>query len=619
MSSTAVPPPQARLTFGEHPLHTDGDLLALGFAPDGALWSVEEPGLLRQWDLASRKQTDWHPLDAPATLWALAGEAGLLASASDELVLWDAASGTRQAEWPLPSWADAVTFTRDGRLLATGEEACVRLWDRSGQGPLQTLRGHERALSALAFSVDGQRLASAGEDKLIRIWDVTTGALLGTLAGHTDRIPALAWHPDGKRLFSAGWDTTVRVWDVAAQEPIILLNSHAGQVYALAVSPDGRLVASADSANVVHVWDVERYRALTVLREQAGEVHCLAFSPDSQVLASGGAERVIHLWDARRGPEQPDQLDPQLARTGLAVTPDGRLASLAAGTPLRVWGLKSALPEVELEGEPVLRSFAASPDGHWFAAARAEGPGEPEWQGGPPIDRTTIGLWDGRTGKRHALLEGQAAPITSLAFSSDSALLASGGYLSSDVWLWNVPSGAVRLLIPGAAEGCSVEPLAFHPNGRLLAVGGIDWLATSGADGQVSLWDVVEGKRKGTLPGGARALAFHPDGSRLAVASLAQTVRLFDLAEMQIAEELTGHRDAVTCVAYSPDGHWLASGGDDRTVRLWDARTGLEEGMLELDTQVKALAFTPDGKQIATGNGNTSCYLLEVSELMGRE
>src|SRR3954452_13713766 len=94
-------PPQSYRTFGAHPLHTDGDLLALGFAGDGTLWSVEEPGLLRQWDVRTCRQLNWHPLEEDATVWAFNG-AGFVASASDELVVWDARTGGRQAEWPQP-------------------------------------------------------------------------------------------------------------------------------------------------------------------------------------------------------------------------------------------------------------------------------------------------------------------------------------------------------------------------------------------------------------------------------------------------------------------------------------------------------------------------------------
>jgi WD40 repeat protein len=141
-------------------------------------------------------------------------------------------------------------------------------------------------------------------------------------------------------------------------------------------------------------------------------------------------------------------------------------------------------------------------------------------------------------------------------------------------------------------------------------------MATSGLDGQVFLWDVADRRRVASLRGGAVGLAFHPSGRHLAAASLAQTVRVWDVPGGNLVHELVGHLDAVSCVAYSPDGRWLASGGDDHTVRLWDAETGLPRGAVELDSQVKALCFAPDGRQLFTGNGNSSCYRLAMQQLL---
>jgi hypothetical protein len=70
MASTILPPsarPQAHV-FGEPQLHTDGDLLALTFGPDGSLWSVEEPGVLRHWHGTSGQQLEWQPLSDLETL-----------------------------------------------------------------------------------------------------------------------------------------------------------------------------------------------------------------------------------------------------------------------------------------------------------------------------------------------------------------------------------------------------------------------------------------------------------------------------------------------------------------------------------------------------------------------
>jgi WD40 repeat protein len=612
MSATTGPPqdvassPRPRI-FGARPFHTDGDLLALGFVRDGTLWSVEEPGVLRHWDVASRQQLDWHPLEELATLWAFSSGAALVAAASDELSVWETASGELLASWPQSSWVTAVAFRPQGDLLATGhDDNVVRIWDLHGMEVLRELQGRDRAVSALAFSVDGQFLASAGEGRTIFLWNVETGELRGRLVGHTDRIPALAWHPDRRRLVSAGWDTTARVWDVTTCEPIILLNSHAAQVHMLAFSPDGQWLACADSANAIHVWDANRNRTVRILRDHASEVRCLAFSPDGQTLASGGTDHVIHLGDAQARADQEEQADPLVSRTCVAVSPDTqRLFSLGTATNLRVWDAATGEPALELQDAPVLRAFALSPSGSWLAASVATGP-----------TQSALGLWDARTGLRQVALEGQGGTITALAFAPDSTLLASAGFQSSDVWLWRVPQGDPVLLIPGAADGCFVEALAFHPQGGLLAVGGIDWLATSGVDGHVAVWDVAQRTRTAVFPGGARSVAFHPSGQYLAVASLRQTVHVWDVTEGRIVTDLIGHLDLVLCLAYSPDGEWLVTAGDDRSVRLWEARTGLQRGSVEVDTQIKAIAFTPDGKHLFTGNGNTSCYLLEVAQLL---
>ncbi len=622
MSSTTVPSASgapalpadasaaAYRVFDDRPFRGDSDVLTLAFAADGSLWSVEEPGVLRHWDAASGRQLEWHFLSELEMLWAFSPDARWLASASDELSLWDAASGKLLAVLPQPTWVTAVAFSGVSPLVATGnDDGVVRVWDRSTRQLVCECGGDKGAISALAFSADGTRLATAGERKNIRLWDVPSGMPRGTLVGHTDRIPALAWHHDGQRLYSAGWDTTVRAWNTVTCEPIILLNSHATQVTALTLNRDGAILASADSAQRIHVWDTTNHRTLHVLSGFECEIRGLAFSPDGRMMAAGGSDRALHVWsraaDSAKGDWQSVGDESGQAsfetRTEVVLSPDGTRLATTSGNGLRVWDTATARPVLQPEDGLLASAVAFSPVGRWLAGGGAD---------------AKIRLWDAATGTLQGVLEGQDLPITALAFAPDGITLAAAGSAGADVWLWNVAKREASLLIPDAVDGCTVEAIAFHPRGGMLAVAGIDWLATGGSDGAVVIWDIDQRCPNATFAGGAVGLAFHPSGRLLATASLVRSVRVWDLTSGKLANELNGADEALTCVAFSPDGRFLAAGDDGHALRLWDTDSGRLRGLLELDSQIKAVCFSPDGRFLFTGNGNRSCFQVDVQRLL---
>lgn len=212
MTSTTLPAgsPRSRV-FGEPQLHTDGDLLVLHFGPDGSLWSVEEPGVVRKWNVKGQL-LETHNLSDFETLWAFSRDARVLASGSDDLTLWDGSSGHVLTALPQESWVTALAINTDPMYLATGhDDGSIRYWDLAGHAALHTFRQHDLPISALAFDREGKFLAAASEDRTISLWDVASGKSLGTLTGHTDRIPGLAWHPTQRLLVSVGWDQMARL------------------------------------------------------------------------------------------------------------------------------------------------------------------------------------------------------------------------------------------------------------------------------------------------------------------------------------------------------------------------------------------------------------------------
>jgi WD40 repeat protein len=603
MTSTITPPHEVQV-FGEPQLHTDGDVLALAFALDGSLWSLEEPGVLRHWHGGSGQQLEWQALSDLETLWTFSRDARFLASASDDLTLWEASSGQVLAALPQGSWVTALTFAHDPHFLATGhDDGTVRYWNWKADTHqlAREFHVHRRAISALAVSKDGKILAAASEDKIISLSETATGKLLGKLPGHTDRIPALAFHPGGELLVSGGWDTTARVWNVRTLEPVILLNTHNAQATALAFNEEGTLLASADAGPTVHVWDFKSNKTLLQLRGPLGEIRCLTFSHDGKKLACNG-EHMIHLWDPKSGQALAGAGPRPFAHTSVAVSRNGQLlASNGGGSTPRVWDTATRQTKFNLDEQEVVHAVAYSPDGRLLAGAA----------------ETHIRLWDATTGKVvKDLAEGFDEPATQVVFSADGKILASASCTGLDVWIWSVADGKPLFIIDDGLDGCVIKALAFHPAGRQLAVGGIDWLATGGSNGAISIWDIEKREQIGDFfLDGTTSLAFHPSGNRLASTSLDQSICIWNVDTKDIHAELTGHDNAATCVAYSPDGTWLASGGEDRTVRLWDA-DGQERALVEVDSQITGLTFSPDGQFLYTANANTTCARIKLSALL---
>ena len=77
---------------------------------------------------------------------------------------------------------------------------------------------------------------------------------------------------------------------------------------------------------------------------------------------------------------------------------------------------------------------------------------------------------------------------------------------------------------------------------------------------------------------------------------------------------LKGHTQAVYSVAFSPDGKTLASGSRDQTIKLWDVQTGKERATLKGHTDpVPSVAYSPDGKTLASGSEDKTIKLWHVA------
>jgi WD40 repeat protein len=266
---------------------------------------------------------------------------------------------------------------------------------------------------------------------------------------------------------------TATITDLRTGTAVLVLKGHDGNIHDSGWARDGRSFATTGFDGMVRSWEISTGRCTAAVAAHPAYACSVALSPDGRRFATGGsADPHVKIYESAGGRELRSIATPGGATYSLAFSGDGRfLVGNQADGHLRVWRTQDGAPVLDLTPRGAyVTSYAFSRDGRLVAFPAAAGAVH------------VVGLSD---------------------------------------WTANGPGGARVRVLEGHPGGSSFA--AFHPSGR--------HLATSGADGEIRIWDVATGKAVNTLqPSGGKGarLAFTPDGRSLVVVGSDKIVRIYE-------------------------------------------------------------------------------------------
>lgn len=559
----------------------DGAVLSVALSQDATwIFSGSRDCTVRAWKVEDDVSNVIGRHDGPVMAVTTSADNTIVASGSEDgtVRLWSL-NGDSIELWNPPIYVLSVlsiTFRPHSSCIASSSlDGSLCVWNiTTGEIQSLPLLVNESWIQSITFSLDGAHLICGTDIGNINIRDVESGTVLRQLEGHSACVHSLSLSPSGRLIASASSDKTVRIWnfeDGSAYMPFV----EDGEIFSVAWSYDDQHIVSGSEFGKLSVYDA------TVLDTQpsvdttgkAVEVAadipmaCAVISQDKSWIASGGNKGLVRIWKKGKA----DQWEVFMVCTGhtdaiwsMSISHDQqKLAAGSADLTACIWSTDDA------SKSPLIFNVGSGVRGVAFPPVRGS-----SWVATASLDGH-IRIWDAQSGEvLYDLCETRQTTVsaTSLAFSADGTVIASGHY-DGVVRVWDIKGNCTLHTLSGVDHESSpdvVLSVAFSTNGKIAA-----GFRDSGA---FKIWDAESGKMLlGPLQGHqARlfSLAFSPTAEHIVSASWEADgrIKLWDATTGECLSTVPrGQTQRVKSLQFSADGEWIVSSSQDATIRIWDA------------------------------------------------